>query len=213
MRIMVSLAASLVVVGLAFNVPFDAKTPRPPSWRALGRHSVPASELQLSGSDAAFGIPIMERKILGPPADVVPLPVEKEPKPEREAEADSAREVATPSIAKVTAMPVLDFVDNMPTIQGGLAAYYIHIEYPEEARMRGIEGRLTLSFIVERNGTTSDVKVERGLHPLCDSAAVRALRHTVFIPGQHRGSAKRVRMRLPVRFVLVHADSVDQDIG
>ncbi len=116
-------------------------------------------------------------------------------------------EDSAPELSKVENMPVLDFVEEMPQVRGGLAAYYIHIEYPAEAKLRGIQGRLILGFVVEPDGTTSNVHIMDGLHPLCDSAAVRALRRTTFIPGQHQGKAKRVRMRLPVRFVLIDPDS------
>ena len=105
-------------------------------------------------------------------------------------------------------LPVREFVEHMPTISGGIGAYYIHIDYPEEAIKQGIEGLLVLMFTVNENGSTSDVRVTRPLHPLCDSAAVRALRRTAFIPGQHDGEPVRVRMRLPVRFQLIDiADS------
>ena len=105
-------------------------------------------------------------------------------------------------------LPVLNFVEHMPAISGGIGAYYIQIDYPEEAIMQGIEGLLVLTFTVNTDGSTSDVRVTQPLHPLCDSAAVRALRRTAFIPGQQDGRLVRVRMRLPVRFQLINvADS------
>ncbi len=98
---------------------------------------------------------------------------------------------------------VLDFSEEMPEIVGGLTAYYINIEYPEAAARAGIEGRLVLDFIVEPNGRPAEIQIMQGLHPLCDSAAVRALRATHFMPGRQNGEVVRVRMRLPVRFQLV----------
>ena len=65
---------------------------------------------------------------------------------------------------------------------------------------QGIEGRLVLAFVVEPTGRPSDIEVLHSLHPLCDSAAVDALRKTRFIPGKQNGRVVRVRMRLPVRF-------------
>lgn len=98
---------------------------------------------------------------------------------------------------------VLDFSEQQPAIQGGLGAYYINIEYPQEAIDAGIEGRLILSFIVEVDGRLTDISVLKPLHPLCDSAAVRALRTTRFIPGKQNGEPVAVRMRMPVKFQLV----------
>ena len=102
---------------------------------------------------------------------------------------------------------VFDTAQRMPQIVGGIGSYYIHIEYPEEAMDAGIEGRLVLSFVVEIDGHTTGVEVLQALHPACDSAAVRALRATRFVPGRQNGDTVPVRMRLPVRFELVEPDS------
>lgn len=93
--------------------------------------------------------------------------------------------------------------EQPPRIIGGLGAYYIHIEYPEEAIRAGIEGRLVLRFIVETDGRPSRIQVIEPLHPLLDSAAVAALRRVRFIPGKQNGRPVRVRMQLPVRFRLL----------
>jgi len=113
------------------------------------------------------------------------------------ASAQSAREAVTEKL------PVLDHAELMPAIPGGIGAYYVHIEYPQEAIEQGIEGQLQLTFTVNTDGSTSHIRVTQPLHPLCDSAAVQALRRTRFIPGQHDGRSVRVRMRLPVRFQLI----------
>jgi periplasmic protein TonB len=98
---------------------------------------------------------------------------------------------------------VLEFSEHMPQIVGGLGAYYINIQYPEAAAKAGVQGRLVLEFVVEPTGKPGDIRIAESLHPLCDSAAVRALRETRFVPGRHEGKEVRVRMRLPVRFQLV----------
>lgn len=105
--------------------------------------------------------------------------------------------------SRIKGLKVYDFAETMPEIDGGLRNYYIHIEYPREAAEAGIQGRLVLEFVVEVDGSTSDIHVLQALHPLCDSAAVRALRLTRFIPGRQNGELTRVRMRLPVRFRLI----------
>lgn len=113
--------------------------------------------------------------------------------------AEPLRRMEVPKLERA----VLDFAEVMPQVVGGVRAFYINIEYPEDARRAGIEGQLILSFIVEPDGTPTDIKVLRSLHPLCDSAAVRALRDTRFMPGRRNGEEVRVRMHLPVRFTLI----------
>ena len=212
LRIMISLAISLLLVGVAFNIPFTFK-PQPASWRLPGRHAAPVLGVQDIGRNAALGIPMIPSPSAGP-APVPPAPHEMQNEKEAESHSSAADPVPEHSVLlKVAHRPVLSFVDTMPKVRGGLAAYYIHIEYPEEAKRRGIQGRLVLDFVVEPDGTTSHVHVMDALHPLCDSAAVHALRHTTFIPGQHQGKPERVRMRLPVRFVLINADSLESATG
>ena len=99
--------------------------------------------------------------------------------------------------------PILEFAEQAPTLIGGLGDLYLHIRYPQAAIDRGIQGRVVLKFVVEPDGRTSEIVVEKPLHPLCDSAAVQALRGVAFMPGRQNGEAARVRMRLPVRFELV----------
>lgn len=134
------------------------------------------------------------------------------PPPDEDAPAQEAREeldnrtsptIAERTLTRMQGRRVLDAAQRMPQIVGGIGSYYIHIEYPEEAMLAGIEGRLVLSFIVETSGRTSAVEVVETLHPACDSAAVRALRKTRFVPGRQNGDIVPVRMRLPVRFKLV----------
>ena len=110
-------------------------------------------------------------------------------------------------------LPALDIAEHMPNIEGGIGAYYINIAYPEEAKILGIQGRLVLHFVVETDGTTSRIRVHKPLHPLCDSAAVQALRRTIFIPGKQNGSPVRVRMSLPVSFQLIDLPATDSSTG
>ena len=111
-----------------------------------------------------------------------------------------------PDLAKlerIESSPVLEFVDQSPTIIGGLSSLYLNIDYPLEARDQGIQGLTVLMFIVEKDGSTSDVEVIKSLHPACDSAAVAAVSRTLFKPGVQDGKEVRVKMRLPIRFKLV----------
>jgi len=197
------LALSLLVVGLAFNLPVSFKSLRPPGY-LQGHYGSPTSDTY-ADREIIWQLPA----ILSSPVALNGTLKDQLPDNATE-EADSIPESPTPEeflLSGVKVLPVLDFADEMPQISGGLQAYYLHIEYPEEAKRRGIEGRLVLGFIVESTGTTSDVRILESLHPLCDSAAVHALRNTAFIPGEHGGRPRRIRMRLPVRFMLIDPDS------
>ncbi|PEN13943.1 hypothetical protein CRI94_07765 [Longibacter salinarum] len=95
--------------------------------------------------------------------------------------------------------------DLKPKVRGGMQRLYLNITYPRKAIEEGIEGRLILRFVVDTEGNTSNVEVLRSLHALCDSAAVRAVRRTAFVPAQVDGRPVPIRMSLPVRFRLITA--------
>lgn len=111
--------------------------------------------------------------------------------------------VQRPELTKLGGREILNFAQYRPRIMGGLGNYYLNIDYPEEAREAGIQGRLLLSFVVETTGRATEIRVEESLHPLCDSAAVAALERSRFIAGMQDGRKVPVRMRLPVLFQLV----------
>lgn len=92
---------------------------------------------------------------------------------------------------------------QIPEVVGGMGAFYLQVRYPMAARQQGIEGRLRLEFIVTREGTPRNIQVIDPLHPLTDTAAVRALRSVQFRPATHDGAPVAARMTLPVRFRLV----------
>ena len=196
---MISLAVSLLLVTICFNLPITSSQ-HPKPWKPqIGQHGMIA-ELQ---PPAHLLPPVTGTGIIpaGSPA-IDPAPAAL-PAQITTVQTDTRLESADTWRIETQTVPILEYAEIMPEIPGGIGAYYILIEYPEEAISRGIEGRLSLIFTVNRDGTTSDVLVERSLHALLDSAAVQALRRTRFIPGRHQGETARVRMRLPVRFQLI----------
>lgn len=96
----------------------------------------------------------------------------------------------------------LGITDRAPQIVGGKGSLYLNINYPERAREQGVEGRLVLEFLVEADGSVTDIEVAKSLHPLCDSAAVNGIRSVEFIPAKLDGDPVPIRLRLPVRFEL-----------
>ena len=102
---------------------------------------------------------------------------------------------------------VFDVVEQMPSFPGGDAELmkYLstHIKYPVVAEENGIQGRVIATFVVERDGSISDVKVIKSVDPSLDKEAIRVLKSMPkWIPGKQNGSAVRVKYTVPVTFRL-----------
>ena len=102
---------------------------------------------------------------------------------------------------------VFDVVEQMPDFPGGMSALmqYLnkHIKYPVVAEENGIQGRVIVTFVVEKNGSITDVQVVKSVDPSLDKEAVRVVKSMPnWIPGKQNGSAVRVKYTLPVTFRL-----------
>ncbi|MEA5127998.1 MAG: energy transducer TonB [Proteiniphilum sp.] len=98
-------------------------------------------------------------------------------------------------------------VEEQPEFPGGNAAMMKflsdNIRYPVIAQENGIQGRVICNFVVERDGSITDVQVVRGQDPSLDREAIRVIQQMPkWKPGKQRGSAVRVRFTLPVVFRL-----------
>lgn len=93
-------------------------------------------------------------------------------------------------------------VENMPKLIGGLAGLQKKIKYPELARQAGIEGRVYIEFIVNKQGRVVDPKVVRGIGGGCDQEALKVVKQARFVPGMQRGRPVNVRYSLPIVFKL-----------
>lgn len=101
---------------------------------------------------------------------------------------------------------VFVIVENMPELIGGMAALQEHVEYPEMARRAGIEGRVVVQFIIDKEGYVRDPQVVRSLGGGLDEAAIEAVKQVRFTPGMQRGRPVRVKYTIPVQFRLAQAD-------
>jgi len=102
---------------------------------------------------------------------------------------------------------IFQFVEDQPAPVGGMKAFYEYVgknmKYPAQARRMGIEGKVYVTFVVDKDGTLSDVKVLKGIGAGCDEEAVRVLSGAPkWTPGKQRGRPVRVRMQLPIIFKL-----------
>ncbi len=93
-------------------------------------------------------------------------------------------------------------VENMPELVGGLAGLQKKVKYPEMATRAGIEGRVTIQFIVNEQGKVENPRVIRGIGGGCDEEALKAVQQAKFKPGMQRGRPVRVQYSLPIVFKL-----------
>ena len=98
-------------------------------------------------------------------------------------------------------------VEEQPEFPGGNAAMMRflseNIKYPVIAQENGIQGRVICNFVVEKDGSITDVQVVRGVDPSLDREAIRVIQQMPrWKPGKQRGQAVRVRFTLPVVFRL-----------
>lgn len=91
---------------------------------------------------------------------------------------------------------------EMPDLENGWSEFHKEVVYPEHARRSGIEGRVYLQFIVNKEGEVEEPVVLRGIGGGCDEAALRAVKEAKFIPGQIQGEPVRVKIGMAVRFEL-----------
>ncbi len=115
--------------------------------------------------------------------------------------------VTEPVKPKEEETKVFDVVEQMPSYPGGQGALmqYLasHIKYPVVAEENGIQGRVICTFVVERDGSITDVKIARSVDPSLDKEAIRVVKSMPnWIPGKQNGSAVRVKYTLPVTFRL-----------
>ena len=108
---------------------------------------------------------------------------------------------------EVVEAEVFTIVEEMPEYPGGLNKLtdYLskNIKYPQMARESGIQGRVFVNFVVEPDGSVSNVNVMRSLGGGCDEEAMRVVKAMPkWKPGRQRGKAVRVSYILPVNFKL-----------
>ena len=102
---------------------------------------------------------------------------------------------------------VFDVVEEMPSFPGGQGALMSflssNIKYPVVAQENGVQGRVIVGFVVERDGSITDVKVMRSVDPSLDREAQRVVKAMPkWKPGKQNGSAVRVKYTVPVVFRL-----------
>jgi periplasmic protein TonB len=134
-----------------------------------------------------------------------------------DAEADEATQVDAYVAPVVQAAPVAEesveemeiftVVEDQPNFPGGDEArmkfLVDNIKYPQMARESSIQGTVYVTFVVERGGNVTDVKVLRGIGGGCDEEAIRVIQSMPkWNPGKQRGKPVRVQFNMPIKFTL-----------
>ena len=115
--------------------------------------------------------------------------------------------IAEPEPVKEEETKVFDVVEQMPSFPGGPSALmqYLssNIKYPVVAEENGVQGRVVCTFVVEKDGSITDVRVVKSVDPSLDKEAARVVKGMPkWIPGKQNGSAVRVKYTVPVTFRL-----------
>lgn len=147
---------------------------------------------------------------------IIEVPDEEEIKDEIKIEIDI--EVTTDTkVEEIRIAPIVEekedvdqiflVVEETATPKGGMSAFYKFVadrmKYPAQARRMGIEGRVFVEFVINRDGSISDVRAIKGIGAGCDEEAVRVVQSAPpWNPGKQRGKPVRQRYVVPIIFKL-----------
>lgn len=109
--------------------------------------------------------------------------------------------------AEVQEQEIFQVVENAPAFPGGdgsrMKFLQDNIKYPQMARESGIQGTVYVTFVVERSGAVTDVRILRGIGGGCDEEALRVVQNMPkWEPGKQRGKPVRVQFNMPIKFSL-----------
>ncbi len=146
---------------------------------------------------------------------VIEVPDEEEIEEEIEIEFDTEVEedevieeiVITDEPEEEVAEEIFTIVEDPAMPIGGYAAFYKYVgdnmDYPTQARRMGIEGRVFVQFVIDTDGSITDVQAVKGIGAGCDEEAVRVVKGAAkWKPPKQRGQAVKQRIVLPITFKL-----------
>ena len=125
---------------------------------------------------------------------------------------EKQEEISEKQESRATEGEVFQVVEEMPEFPGGMAECMKwlgqNINYPGEAKEKGVQGRVIVQMVVEKDGTITNAKVVRGVDPLLDAEALRVVNQSPkWKPGMQKGEAVRVKYTLPIMFRLSNDSS------
>ena len=112
---------------------------------------------------------------------------------------------AQKTVVSQTDQKVFDTVEQIPEYPGGMQAMIeflqTNMKYPEDAAKQKVEGRVMVQFVVETDGSVSDVHVAKQVFPSLDAEAIRVVQAMPkWMPGKEKGKVVRVKYNLPIVF-------------
>jgi len=112
-----------------------------------------------------------------------------------------------PILEEEEAEEIFTIVETQPLPKGGYEAFYKEVSeklhYPSSAKRMGIEGKVYVQFVINKNGSITNVKVVKGIGSGCDEEAIRVMKTMPpWSAGRQRGRPVRVQMIIPIKFVL-----------
>ena len=196
----IGLVVTLVIVLGAFE------------WKSYEKVDYNLGQLNLDDLEEEI-IPITRQEITPPPPpppppeviviveDIVEIEVEAE------IETTESDEMVAIEIEEESDEEFFMVVENMPEFPGGdlgLMKYIQkNVKYPPIAKEYNITGKVFVSFIVDKSGSVSDVKIARGVDKSLDAEALRVVKSLPkYKPGKQRGKAVRVMFTIPINFTL-----------
>jgi TonB family protein len=139
------------------------------------------------------------------------------PQQTKEEQEKAAQEKAMKSSqASSSGEQVYNVVEKMPSFPGGDEAridfMMKNLKYPEQAKKNGVQGKVFVTFIIETDGSLTNVKVMRGIGAGCDEEAVRVIKlMPKWTPGIEKGKPVKVQFVLPIKFALGEKSDADKD--
>ncbi|HEY9113596.1 MAG TPA: TonB family protein [Bacteroidales bacterium] len=208
----IGLLITLTIVFFAFNIK---------SYKKINVETLFSQQAEIT--EEIIPVTVQETKLPPPPTKqitkirIVEDNIEVESDVEINVEADQATVMAeyipyVPPVQKeeeeIKEEQVFVIVESMPSFPGGeleLMKYLnSNLKYPTMAKEMGISGRVFLTFVVEKDGSVTDIQVLRGIGGGCDEEAIRVVKNMPkWIPGKQRNVPVRVRFNLPVKFTLL----------
>ena len=203
----IGLVATMTIIVMAF----EYKTYDDTDVKDLGKQNMNMEEI--------LEVPPTEQPPPPPPKiqqpQIIEVPDEEEIKEEIKVEFDAeiTEDTKLEAITIVEEQPKEDVdevflvVEESAAPQGGMQAFYEYVgkklKYPAQARRMGIEGKVFVEFVINRDGSVQDVKAIKGIGAGCDEEAVRVIQSAPsWKPGKQRGKPVRQRMVLPITFKL-----------
>ncbi|MBX2941280.1 MAG: energy transducer TonB [Cyclobacteriaceae bacterium] len=187
-------------------------------WKSYGNDSVAITESSFGVLDPLWNIPITAIPPPPKPMKVWPTVIEvakeddiiKDEYPQIDIGDEPTPVVfvpAPPAPEIVDSYKIFDFVESSAVPMDGFEVFYRqiadNIKYPSQARRMGVKGRVFVQFVINLDGSLTDIKVIKGIGAGCDEEAIRVLKAApAWKPGKQRGVPVRQRMILPITFEL-----------